>query len=354
MDSAKPLISQYSTKTAKEHVMPTIKEVSERAGVSQATVSRVMNGTAKVVEETRQKVLSAMKELGYRPNAHAQSLASNRSNSVGLLISEFDGPFYGALMAGAEEVLRDAKKRILISAGHGDKKFEEEAVEFLLSCRCDALILHAETLADEYLIEQANQGTHVILINRNIEQMEQQCLYIDNEQGAYLATDYLIQKGHNNIAYIAGPQWKHDARERFWGYQQALGKSNIGLKLNLVVEGNFREDGGYAAAKKLLESGETFTAIVCGNDQTAYGAISAIEDAGLKIPKDISVVGFDDLPYSNLVKPKLTTVHFPIRQMAAEAARRILKDVYSVKGIETKPSRVEAYIVERESVKSLR
>ncbi|WP_440903650.1 LacI family DNA-binding transcriptional regulator [Catenovulum sp. SX2] len=333
--------------------MSTIKEVSERAGVSQATVSRVMNGTAKVVEETRQKVLTAMKELGYRPNAHAQSLASNRSNSVGLLISEFDGPFYGALMAGAEEVLRDAKKRILISASHGDKKLEEEAVEFLLSCRCDALILHAETLPDEYLIEQANQGTHVILINRNIEQMEQQCLYIDNEQGAYLATDYLIKKGHNSIAHIAGPQWKHDARERFWGYQQALGKSNIGLKLNLVVEGNFREDGGYAAAKKLLESGESFSAIVCGNDQTAYGAISAIEDAGLKVPQDISVIGFDDLPYSSLIKPKLTTVHFPIRQMAAEAARRILKDVYHVKDINTQPSRVEAHIVERESVKSL-
>ncbi|MER2492784.1 LacI family DNA-binding transcriptional regulator [Catenovulum sediminis] len=333
--------------------MPTIKEVSEHAGVSQATVSRVMNGTAKVVEETRVKVLNAMKELGYRPNAHAQSLASNRSNSIGLLISEFDGPFYGALMAGAEEIFRKHKKRILISAGHGDEKLEKEAVEFLLGCRCDALVLHAETLSDEYLIEQANQGTHVILINRNIAEMEGQCLYIDNEQGSFMATEYLIEKGHKNIAYIAGPQWKHDARERFWGYQKALGKHNISLQLGLVEEGNFRESGGYQAASKLLDSGHKFTAVVCGNDQTAYGAISAIEERGLKVPDDISIVGFDDLPYSSLIKPKLTTVHFPIRQIAAEAARRILQDVYKEKNTHTFNSCVQASMVERNSVKSI-
>lgn len=167
--------------------MATIYEVSKLAGVSLATVSRVMNNNTPVRESTRKKVLAAMEQLGYRPNSLAQSLASNCSNSIGILVSELHGPFYGEMLTGIEAEFRAAGKHVIIAAGHSERSTEQDGIEFLLSRSCDALILHVEAVTDDYLIKLAQSDTPFVLLNRQIPAIAERCISLNNELGGYLA-----------------------------------------------------------------------------------------------------------------------------------------------------------------------
>lgn len=313
--------------------MATIYDVSVMAGVSLATVSRVINKSGNVSEKTANKVLAAMESLGYRPNAIAQSLASNRSNSVGILIPELCGPFFGNLMAGAEKRLRDANKHVIITAGHSNEESEKAGIEFLLSRNCDALILHIDALSDDYLIELSEKGIPIVVINRYIPQIEERCIYLDNKTGGYKATQELIKLGHKHIAYIAGPKWKEDAKARFEGHKLALAESNITLSNKLVFQGDFKQESGSEGLKSLLNSGEPFTAVVCANDEMASGAMAYAREIGMELPQTLSIVGFDNIVYSSYLFPALTTINYPVEEMSRMAAALILKEVYQVKGL---------------------
>ncbi|WP_105254346.1 LacI family DNA-binding transcriptional regulator [Pseudoalteromonas sp. T1lg75] len=311
--------------------MVTIYEVSKAAGVSLATVSRVMNGNVKVSDRTRQKVLKAMAELGYKPNSIAQSLASNRSNSVGLLVSALHGSFFGNMMSTVEDVLRKAGKHVVITAGHSDEQQEKNAIEFLLDRRCDALILHAEAVSDEYLLELSQCDVEVVLINRRIEQMAERCFYTDNELGGYLATKAAIDKGHRDIAYISGPLFKQDAKERLEGHKRALREANITFDPELMVEGGFHEEEGAQGYLQLTAVNKPFTALICANDEMASGAMTAARERGVRIPEQLSVVGFDDVLFARYLYPKLTTIDNPIQKMGNGAALWVLEHVYKDK-----------------------
>ncbi|MFY8274770.1 LacI family DNA-binding transcriptional regulator [Pseudoalteromonas sp. SSDWG2] len=311
--------------------MATIYEVSKAAGVSLATVSRVMNGNVKVSDRTRAKVIKAMDELGYKPNSIAQSLASNRSNSVGLLVSELHGSFFGNMMSTVEQVLRNAGKHVVITAGHSDEQKEKDAIEFLLDRRCDAIILHAEAVSDEYLLELNQRNVEVVLINRRIEQMAERCFYTDNELGGYLATKAAIDAGHKDIAYISGPRFKQDASERLAGHKRALAEANIDFNPQLLVEGGFHEDEGAQGYAQLLATGLSFTALVCANDEMASGAMTAAREGGVLIPEQLSVIGFDDVLFARYLYPKLTTIDNPIQRMGYGAAHWVLEHVYKQK-----------------------
>ncbi|GGA65077.1 repressor [Neiella marina] len=308
--------------------MATIYEVSKLAGVSLATVSRVMNQNAYVTDATKQKVLDAMKELDYRPNSAAQSLALNRSDSVGVLVAELDGPFYGPVMAGVESELRKAGKHVIIAAGHDDEDTEKDGVEFLIGRGCDALILLAETLTDEYLVELSKRDTPFVMLNRSTKTLESQCITLDNQLGGYLATKLLIDQGHRDIAYISGPLWKHDAEDRFAGHKQALEEAGIDLDPGLIFESDYREAGGSSGLLQLLNSGRKFTALACANDEMASGAMISAMQKGIRIPDELSIVGFDNVHYARLLSPSLTTVEFPINEMGKMAARWVLKNAY--------------------------
>ncbi|RPH95315.1 MAG: LacI family transcriptional regulator, partial [Lysobacterales bacterium] len=219
--------------------MATIYEVSELAGVSLATVSRVINDSGKVSEKTRQKVLAAMKKLGYRPNTIAQSLASNRSNSVGVLVPELHGPFFGTMLSSIEDQLRKHSKHVIITAGHSNAEREREAIAFLLSRQCDALILHVYAVSDEYVAELAESGVRIALIGRDIPSLAHSCITIDNELGEYLATRYIIGLGHTELAYIAGPLWKSDGQARMAGFRRALAESGLAYQEERVAEGTY-------------------------------------------------------------------------------------------------------------------
>ena len=195
--------------------MATIYEVSALAGVSLSSVSRVLNDHEHVSEKTKQKVMAAMKELGYRPNSVARSLASSRSNSIGVLVSELHGPFYGEMLSSIEMELRKAGKHAVVTAGHSDEKSEKDGINFLIDRNCDAIIILIDSLSDEFLIELSKGSTPIVILNRLIPEISDICFYIDNELGGYLATKYVIEQGHKELAYISGPLFKQDANERF-------------------------------------------------------------------------------------------------------------------------------------------
>lgn len=307
--------------------MATIKQVSEAAGVSQATVSRVMNGSARVSDDARRRVEIAMKTLGYTPNAFAQSLASNRSNGVGLVVSELNGAYYGQLMEGLEQTLRAADKYLLIASGHSEESREREAVEFLLSRRCDALVLHTERLSDDYLTDLA-QRVPIVMINRLVPALGEHSIYLDNLEGGYQATRHLIAQGRRNIACIAGPTTKLDAVQRKQGYEQALQDAGLEADASRQVTSDFSVDSGRSAARQLLSQTTEIDGLVAGDDDIAIGAMAELQEQGYRIPEDIAVIGFDDVYYARYMTPPLSSLYLPIREMAVMAAQQVLHRVY--------------------------
>ena len=314
--------------------MATIYEVSELAGVSLATVSRVINNSDKVKARTREKVEAAMKTLGYRPNRIAQSLATKRSNSVGVLIPELYGPFFGVILSNIEDELRAAGKHVIITAGHSDETIEKDSIEFLSSCNCDALILHVYAVSDEYIEQLRERDIPIVVMGRHIPGMDDNCISIDNEYGAYAATKTLIELGHRQLATITGPLWKIDGEQRLAGYRRALDESGLDFNRNLLAEGNYEEASGRQGMRQLLQQDIPFTGLMCANDEMAAGAIAVAQQRGMTIPDDLSIIGFDNVFFTTYMNPALSTVHYPIDMMGRMAARCVLRDVYDKKGME--------------------
>ena len=308
--------------------MPTIYQVAERAGVSLSTVSRVLNGKASVNKVLRERVEKAVEELNYRPNSVARSLANSRTDSIGVLVPELNAPFFGDLMQAVESTLRAADKHVIITVGRNCLETEKDAVEFLISRNCDALIMHAEALSDEYLLELNQSKLPIALVNRQVEGLSEACTTLDNEKGGYLATRHLLELGHKNIAYISGPIEKRDAKLRLEGHNRALSEAGVSPNSELVFEGNYTEEDGKLGLLELMARDLSFTALVCANDWMASGAISCARDLGMSLPHDLSIVGFDDVVFAHHVFPRLTTVSNPVANMAEMSAKYILNKVY--------------------------
>jgi len=330
---------------------PTIYEVSELAGVSLATVSRVMNNSGKVSPRTREKVENAMKELGYRPNFNAQSLASSQSNSVGVIVPVMYGPFYGEMLAGILDEFRQAGKHVIITTGDEQESGEREGVEFLLSKSCDALILWLDTLPDEELIKLSRGAVPMVVLGREIPEIADHCIYLDDEMGGYLATRSVLVLGHRNIAYISGPLDKADAQARLAGHRRALEEFGAEFVPQLVVEGNFQESGGSRAMKQLLQYERQFSVVVCANDEMAAGAFGVMRERDIQIPEEISIMGFDNVFFTEYFRPRLSTVNNPVREMGKMAALAVLKEVYG-EGTDEIQHRFEPELVMRSSVSS--
>lgn len=311
--------------------MTTIKDVSECAGVSQATVSRVLNGTSRVSHDKKLKVEKAIKQLGYRPNSIAQALASSRTGSIGVVVPELGGMFYSGMLQGIEDQLRRFGYHLVVTAGSNEEEGQKQAIDFLLSRRVDALILHTQHISDDYLIELSTSGLPIAIVNRYVPELSRSCINLDNELGAKLATKHLIDNGHSNIACITGPLYKSDARSRLQGYRVALEEAGIEYREMLVVESGFTEETGSAAVRKLLSRNCDFTAIFACNDDMTFGVFEEMKRAKLKIPDDVSLVGFDDMPFARYLTPPLTTVEFPIEQMSTEAVQLVLQKLMKKK-----------------------
>lgn len=329
--------------------MATIYEVSKLADVSLATVSRVINDTGKVSPATRKRVEDAMKELGYRPNSIAQSLASNRSNCVGVLVSELHGPIFGAMLDTIESELRHAGKFAMFSVGHNDAEKEEEGIHFLARRNCDALIMHVEALRADYFLANEDRMLPFVLINRGEDSIADRCIRLDNEQGGYLATRHLLELGHREVGYISGPRGWGDAEARFKGHQRALAEFGLGFEERFLFEGDYTIESGRDGTAHLMDTAPEVTAIVCANDDMAAAAMGLIRDRGRSVPNDISIVGFDNARWSSFLHPRLTTVDYPADELGRMAARWVLRNVYDREDVDLRQDFAPELIVRESS-----
>lgn len=328
----------------------TLEQVAREAGVSPSTVSRILNGTARVRDSKVRAVQAAIAKLRFMPNAAARALASGRSMSIGVVIQAIDSPFYGEALAAIENALLRANYSVLFLSGHWRTDDERRCIDHLVSRRVDGIILVTSCLPDNE-IQRLSRTVPLVVTGRKLLGDGIHCLDADSLPGARLATEYLIGQGHTRIAFIAGPADHPDAAQRLEGYRAALAAHRITRVPQLIVNGDYSDAGGYAAMTRLLDSRTAFTAVFAANDQMAYGAMLALHRRGLAVPRDVSVVGFDDLPTSSFTIPPLTTVHRGIAEVGESAAQAI---IYL---IERRPPRVRepvATLAIRESTRPVR
>lgn len=304
--------------------MATIKDVAKEAGVSVATVSRVINKSPKASQASIDAVTKAMSKLGYRPNAAARALVNQSTNTMGVLVGDVSDPFFGSLVKAVDKVARENGKHILIGNGYHSPQDERQALELLINNRCEAIVLHSKGLSDQELISYANEVKGLVLINRHIPELADRCIALDNHKGAYLATEYLIRHGHKKIACIASSHKIEDANERLQGYLAALNDNQITLPKSYITFGEPNSEGGEAAMTDLLTQGIDITAVVTYNDYMAAGVLTALDQNDIEVPGKISLIGFDDGLIARFVTPSLTTIRYPIEMMAERAARLAL------------------------------
>ena len=331
--------------------MSTIKEVSRLAGVSISTVSRVLNESGPVSEDTREKVMSVVNKLDYTPNAMAQALVTNRSNGIGVIINEIASPFYNQIISGIEKTIENQGMHLVVSSGHNQRQSEKQALEFLKQGRSDGFILQFDACSDIDFLDWTKDCDSFAILGRFIPELAESCVYVDNEVGGQIATNYLISKGHKHIAHISGPLGIQDSRHRWQGYQQAMQQADLDVDDRYFVESDFMENGGYRATKRLLERNLDITAIFASNDQMAAGALKALREENLSVPNNISLIGYDDVMLAQYLYPALTSIRQPLQEIGQAAANLVLKAL-GKKDVEVK-NKFEPILVERNSVATL-
>lgn len=302
----------------------TLDMVAAAAGVSAATVSRILNGTAIVSDDKRAAVDEAIARLGFVPNPVARGLAGGRTLSVGVVTQAIDSPFYGGALRGIEDTLAAAGYSPLFVSGQWSATHEARCIDTLRSRRVDGIIVLTGRLSDAALAATARE-LPVVVTGRTLKAPGLVALDFDDFEGARLATHHLLSLGHRRIAFIAGDLKHPDAKERLRGYRSALEAAGLPYEPALVMPGNFTEASGLTAVERLIDSREPFTAIFAANDQMAFGAALALHRRRLRVPDDVSLVGFDDLASSVYSVPPLTTVHHPVYELGQLAAQAMLR-----------------------------
>lgn len=302
----------------------TIHEIAERANVSISTVSRVMNSAKGVSDEKRHAVLSAIEELDYRPNQSAQGLASGQSMTIGVVTQFINSPHFSAMTSGIMQGFNDGEYSVVFTDGSFDPEKEKGIITDLLNRHIDGLILLVGGMGDDAVM-QLSQQIPLIVVGRNVTEISNQCVYIDQYAAAYHAMRHLINMGHRNIAHIVGEATHRDAIDRKLAYKAALEDAGITPDPGLIVQGDFLEQSGLMAVEMLFTRGKPFTAIFAANDQMASGARLALFRKGIRVPEDVSIIGFDDQSFANYMTPPLTTVRQPSLEMGRTAARMMLK-----------------------------
>ena len=330
--------------------MATIRDVARKANVSVATVSRVLNGSPKVSDAAREAVLQARSELGFYLNANAQALVKQDADVVGLVVSDVSDPYFGTMAKECENAAYANGNSLLICQVFHDKNRERKAIEKLLSHHCRGIVAHILTMADDELKYYMKLVPSMVLVNRTLEGFEHRCVNIDNHYGEMLATNELLRNGHKKIIYIGSSHRILDRQERLAGYKDALAQAGIAYDERMVLEVEPSLEGGVTAAQSLLKSDLKYTAIACYNDSIAAGIIATLSNHGIKIPHDVSVVGFDDLFLSRCTTPTLTTVYQPISKMS-HAAVQLAVSLYKQEEFKYDP--FELKLVKRNSVENV-
>ena len=301
----------------------TIQDIADEARVSKSTVSRVLNNTTAVNPLKREAVLAATKRLGFRPNAVAKSLASGRSMTIGVLTQSIGSPLYDGIAQGIVTALGDTPYSPVFVDGQWEPDTEIQGIQALISRRVDGLIAIGGHLSSNDLAQLTGDAPTVV-VARVLPAEQHHCIFVDNVDGGYQATKHLIDLGHRDIAMICGIANHADAIDRLSGYKKALAEANIEIRPELILDGDFNAASGHAAIENLCKQNIPFTAVFASNDQMAFGARLAFHRTGLRVPEDVSIIGFDDQAASEFMVPPLTTVAQPSQEMGASASEAII------------------------------
>lgn len=304
----------------------TIQDIAEKAKVSKSTVSRVLNDTTPVNESKKAAVLKAMEQLNFQPNVFARSLAGGQSMTLGVVTQNIGSPFYDSVTQGVISALSGTQYFPLFVDGQWDPELEAAAIRTLLNRQVDGLVLIGGTSSAKQLRDLVGDKPTVV-VARSLSGWEDRCIHIDNIEAGLKATRFLIELGHRDIAHISGIADHQDARDRLAGYKQALKEAGIKFNPRWVAEGNFSSQSGVIAMESLLARSVLFTAIFAANDEMACGARLALYRRGIRVPDDVSIIGFDNQPAAAFQTPPLTTVAQPAREMGAAAAQMILNQL---------------------------
>ncbi len=302
----------------------TIRDVAREAGTSVATVSRVLNDSGPVHAATRERVREIARRLRYSPSGAARSLSTQKTHTIGVLLPALYGEFFSEVIRGIDQMAHRRGYHLLVSSSHADRD-ELEAALRAMHGRVDGLLVMTPDIDAETLTAILPPRLPLVLINTSLDEGSFASVAVDNFGGVYGMVRHLLELGHRRIAIIQGTRGNHDAQHRLRGYRAALSEAGIPPDPALEIEGNFTEAAGHAAVRRVLALEPRPTAIFASNDAMAIGALSALREAGLRVPRDLSVVGFDDIPIARYMDPPLTSVHVGISELGGRATERLLE-----------------------------
>jgi LacI family transcriptional regulator len=313
----------------------TLRDVAAAARVHPATASRALNPETRILvsEETARRVTEAAARLGYRPNPVARSLRTRRSHTVGVLIPDLNNPLFPPIVRGLEDKLSAAGYVALLGNTDADAGRERTLFEQMRARHVDGFVLATATLHDRLLAEAAAAEVPVVLMNRLAQDYSFPSVSVDNEQGARMAVSHLARLGHTRIAHIAGPQEASTGVSRLRGFRDGMATHGLDVAEGLIAyAARYTVEEGVRCCRELLASGGEFTAVAAANDMLAVGCYTAIDEAALACPDDISVIGFNDMPFIDRLRPPLSTVRFPHYQLGTEAAQLLLERINGGEG----------------------
>jgi LacI family transcriptional regulator len=295
--------------------MATMKQVAERAGVSTSTVSHVINNTRVVSADVRQRVLAIIAEMRYIPSAVARSLKNDKTHTIGMMIPNNSNPYFAELIQGIEDAAFKVGYNIILCNAYDDPKKQAAYLRVLIEKRIDGLILVASGADDELGRLLRDQAIPIVVVDREVAGVEADFIEADHEKGGYLATQYLIALGHRDIACVSGPTDLPPSRARVGGYLRALKEAGLKFRLDYLVRSDFTSQGGFLAFQQLLALKQRPSAVFASNDLMAIGGICAASEAHVRVPDQLSVIGYDDIALASYSTPRLTTMAQPKYEM---------------------------------------
>jgi LacI family transcriptional regulator len=304
----------------------TLADVALEAGVSPQTVSRAINDKGEISIETKERILEIARRLGFRPNNIARSLVKQQTTTLGIVVPDITNPFFSEIVRGVEDCARAHSYNVFLCNTDEVPEREESSLDSLIEKQVEGVVLCSSRLGEIELISNLNEFSFAILVNREIHPVQENIgmLIFDDALGAQRAIDYLVQKGHRQIAFLAGPQISRSGQKRLEGYYSSLSENGLQANPALVLHCEPGIESGQSVGRILLKEHPEVTAILCYNDLVAIGAIQAGLTAGRNIPDNLSIIGFDDIPMASLIRPSLTTLHMPIREVGCTAMQVLI------------------------------
>ncbi|HWW71431.1 MAG TPA: substrate-binding domain-containing protein [Duganella sp.] len=312
--------------------MATLKDVAMLAGVGMSTASRAISGAGPVSAESMRKVQAAIEQLNFRPSSIGRSLSAQSLGIIGIYVPSFFGAYYGTILKQTDIELRAVRRHVVVATGCGDGTPRDEAIEavqFLIGRDCDGIVVLGHDLHDEDILALRKMQPKLALLNRHSAQFEEASFCPDHRHGGALAAQTLLGAGHRRLAVISGPAATSDNKDRMDGFFDELARSGIARASVQLIESDFSREGGFGATQRLIDAQRPFTGLFCANDEMAVGAMSCLHRAGIGVPHEVSIVGYDDDYSAEFSSPGLTSVHIPIRQLTQNAVRWLLNQCYN-------------------------